>query len=63
MPSFMMNQEIVWDTLITYVHACIHTSSFLKEGFSKIITKSIITNKWSTINIKGGLVNLSKAKN
>ena len=60
MPSFMMNQEIVWDTLITYIHPLV---SFLKEGFSKIITKSIITNKWSTINIKGGLVNLSKAKN
>ena len=43
-----------------YIHPLV---SFLKEGFSKIITKSIITNKWSTINIKGGLVNLSKAKN
>ena len=45
-------------SVITYIHSL---SSFLKQGFSKIITISIITNKIEYSKyIKSGLVKLSK---
>ena len=43
----------------TYMHSLL---SFLKQGFSKIITKNMITNKKEYSKyIKSGLVTLSKS--